>query len=60
MGEEAHMLISRKEEKNTVFYSRLTCFVNTFTLNMLVSMLYTGLTRRNALFIFVWLRHRNT
>jgi len=29
-------------------------------LNMYVSMSYTGLTRRYTLFIFVWLRHRNT
>ena len=51
---------TRNEEHNTVFYSCLSCFVNTITLNMYVSMSYTGLTRRNTLFIFLWLRHRNT
>ena len=33
---------------------------NTFTLNMYVSMPYTGLSRRITLFILLWLRHRNT
>jgi len=56
----AHMLSTRNEEINTVFYSYLPCFVNAFTLNMYVSMAYTGLTRRNTSFIFWWLRHRNT
>ena len=37
-----YMLNTRNEEKNTVLYSRLACFVNTFTLNMYVSMSYTG------------------
>ena len=54
------MLHTRNEEDNTVFYSDLACFVYTFTLNMYVSMSYTGLHRRNTLFVFVWLRHRNT
>ena len=56
----AYMLNTRNEENNTVFYSYLACFVNTFTLNMYVSMSCTGLTRRNTLFVFLWLRHRNT
>jgi len=59
-GLGAYMLNTRSEEKNTVFYSYLACFVNTCTLNMYVSMSYTGLTRRNALFICVRSRHRNT
>ena len=54
------MLNTRNEVKNTMFYSYLACFVNTFSLNMCVSMSYTELTRRNTLFVFVWLRHRNT
>ena len=42
------------------FYSYLACFMNTVTLNMYMFMLYTGLTRRSALFVFLWLRPRNT
>ena len=57
---EAYMLNTQNEEKNTVLYSHLACFVNTCTLHMYVSMAYTGVTRRNTVFIFVWLRHRNT
>ena len=45
---------------NTVFYSYLACFMNTFTLNMYVSMSHTGVTRRNTVFVFLWLRPRNT
>jgi len=30
-----------EEEKNTAFYGYLACFVNTFTLNIYVSMSYT-------------------
>jgi len=56
----ANMLNTRNEEKNTVFYSYSACFVNIGTLNMYVSMSYTGLTRRNTVFRFLWLRHRNT
>jgi len=41
-------------------YNLLNCFMNTLTLNMYVSMAYTGYTMRNTLFIFVWLRPRNT
>jgi len=33
---------TRNEETNTVIYSYIPCFVNTFTLNMNVSMPYTG------------------
>jgi len=55
-----YMLNTRNEETNTVFDSDLACFVNTFALNMHVSMSYTGSTRRNTVFIFLWLRYRNT
>jgi len=55
-----YMLNARNAVKNTVFYSYLAWFVNTFTLNMCVSMSYIGLTRRNTVFKFLWLRHRNT
>jgi len=44
----SYMLNTRNEEKNTVFYSYLACFVNPFTLNMYVSMPYAGLARRNT------------
>jgi len=54
------MLNTRNEAKNTVFYSCLTCFVDTVTLNMYIFMSNTGFTTRNALFVFVWLRPRNT
>jgi len=37
----------------------LACFANTFPLNVYEFLSYPGLTRRNTLFIFVWLRHRN-
>ena len=53
------MLNTRNEETHTVFYSYSACFVNTVTLNIYVYMSNTGLTRRNTLFIFVWLHHRN-
>jgi len=36
------MLNTRNEETNLVFYSYLACFVNTFTLNMYISMPYAG------------------
>ena len=48
-----YMLSTRGDENNTVLYSSLACFVDTFTLNMNVSMSYTELTRRNTLFIFL-------
>ena len=54
------MLNARNEEKNRIFYSYLACFLNTSTLNMYVSLSYTGLTRRKTVFRFLWLRHRNT
>jgi len=54
------MLNTRNEDKKTIFYSCLACFVNTFTLNVYMSMSYTGWTRRNTWFIFLWLRHMNT
>jgi len=54
------MLNTRSEKQNTVFYSYLACFVKIFTFNMYVSMSYTGLIRRNTVFIFLWWRHRNT
>jgi len=53
------MLNTRNEEKNTVLYLYLACFVNTLTLNMYVSMSYTRLSRWNTLFVLLWLRHRN-
>ena len=34
--------------------------MNIFPLNMYEFLSYTGFTRRNTLFIFVWLCHRNT
>ena len=55
-----YMLNTQHEETHTGFYSYLACFVKLFTLNMYVSMSYTGLARRNTLFIFLRLRHRNT
>jgi len=55
-----YMLNTRNVQKNTVSYSHLACFVNTLTLNMYGFLSYTGFTRRNTLFIFVWRRHRNT
>ena len=51
-GSEPYMLNTRNEEKNTVFYSYSACFMNTFNLNMYVSMSYTGIIRRNMLFIW--------
>jgi len=54
------MLNTRNEEKNTAVYSYLACFVNTFSLNMYVSMPFTGLARRNAVFMLLWLCHRKT
>ena len=63
-GGETHGLEStaglRNKEQSTVFYSCSACFVNTFSLNMYVSMSFTGLTRRITVFIFLWSRHRNT
>jgi len=56
----SYVLNTLYEENNTVFYSYLACFLNTLSLNMYVAMPYTGLTRRNMVFIFVWLPHRNT
>ena len=54
------MLNTRDQAYNTLLYSYLACYVNTSTLSMQVFMSYTGFTRRDTLFIFVWLRHRNT
>ena len=34
--------------------------MNTLTLNMYMFLSNTGFTRRNTVFIFVWLRPRNT
>jgi len=55
-----YMLNTRNAEINTIVYSCLACFMNTVTLNMYVSVSYTGLYRRNTIFVFLWLRHRNT
>jgi len=54
------MLNTRNKETHMVLYSYSACFVNTLTLNMYVSMSYSGVHRRNTLFVVVWLRHRNT
>jgi len=54
------MLNTRGEDSNTVFYSDLAGFMNAVSLNMYASMSYTGLTRRNTLFVFLWLHPRNT
>ena len=43
-----------------ILYIFLACFVNLLALNMYESMSYTGVPRRNTLFIFVGLRDRNT
>jgi len=55
-----YMLNTRAEEYYTVFYSYVACFMNTSTLNVYISMPYAGLTRRNTVFVFVWLSPRNT
>jgi len=55
-----YMLNTRSEEETTVFYSYLACLVKTSTLNVYGFLSYTGITRRNTLFILVWLCHRNT
>jgi len=49
----SRMLNTRTEESDTVFYSYLACCMNTSTLNMYITMSYTGLTRRNTVFVFV-------
>jgi len=54
------MLNTQNEKRNTVFYSYLASFVNTFSLNMYVSMSYTRFTKRNPVFIILWLRRRDT
>jgi len=46
--------------RRSLSLSLWACFVNTTTLNAYVSKSYTGLTRRNTLFMFLWLRHRKT
>ena len=55
-----YMLNMRIEDSNTVFYSCLARFMNTITLTMFIVMLFTGLTKRNTLFVLVWLRPKNT
>ena len=52
VGGYPRMLNTRREGYNSVSYSYLDCFVNTFSLNMYVSISYTGLTRRNTFCIF--------
>jgi len=52
--------IRGKRKKILVLYSDLACFVNTATLDMYVFMSYTGYIRRNTLFIFLRVRHRDT
>jgi len=57
---QSYMLNMRREAYNTVFYSYLARFMNTETLNMNMFLSNTGFTRRKVLFIFLWLRPRNT
>jgi len=45
--------------RNTAIYSDLACFVNTLSFNMYGFLSYIMLTRRNTVFIFVSVRHRN-
>jgi len=54
------MLDMLSKEYNTAFYSYLARFMNTATLNMYMLLSNTWFTKRNTLFIFVWLRPRNT
>jgi len=53
------MLNTRSEEENTILYSNLACFVNTFILNMSVFLSYTVLHRRNTWLILLWLCERH-
>jgi len=53
---DSYMLNMRSEEYNTVFYSYLARFMNTVTLNMNMFLSNTVFTRRNTLFILLWLR----
>jgi len=46
--------------KECGFLFMVSLFCESMYFHMFVSMSYTGLTRRNTLIIFVWLRHRNT
>jgi len=55
-----YMLNTQGGYSNTVFYSYLACFMNTVTLHVYISTWYIGFTRRNTVFVFLWLRHRNT
>jgi len=48
-----YMLSTRIEAYNTVFYLYLACFINTLTLNMYVSMSYTGITFYSYLACFM-------
>jgi len=48
IGRGSYMLNTRNEENNTIFYSYLAYFVNTFTLNIYVFMAYTGWARGNT------------
>ena len=56
---KSYMLNTRNKDTNAVFCTYLACFVKTFSLNMYLSMAYTGLTRRNTMFVFLWPRDRN-
>jgi len=55
-----YMLNTRSEEQKAEFYSYLAGFMNTSTLNMYVFLSNTEFTRRSTLFVFLWLRPRNT
>ena len=56
----AYMLNTQSEEYKTIFYSYLARFMNIATLNMNLFLSNAGFSRRNTVFIFVWLRPRNT
>jgi len=51
---------TREAQKKILYSISFSLLYEYINLNVYVSMSYTGLHRRNALFIFVWLRHRNT
>ena len=60
LGAQAYIWNTQIEEYDTVFYSYLAYFMNTSILNIYVSMSYTGVTRQNTVFVFLWLHPGNT
>jgi len=60
VGLRPYVLNTRSEECNTVFCSCLAYLANILCSSMFICMSYTGLTRRDTLFVFLRLRHRNT